>query len=134
MAARAATTATALSTRGDGNITASNAAGTSNHNAYVARAPKARRNGRRSASTSSVAPPAARVVSNSSCSNSAIIVQPLDQLAQFGHVFLRQLAMLGEVRHQRRHASAEEAVEQALALAHQPLVALERRRVEVAPA
>src|SRR5690606_12327976 len=110
------------------------------HAPYATRAPKPARNGRRNASTSTIARLVASVDSSSACSNSialisiAPIVDILEQLAQFRDVGLVELAVLAEVRDQRRDPPIEQPRQQAFALAQQPGLALEHRRVEVTPA
>jgi hypothetical protein len=48
--------------------------------------------------------------------------------------FRAEFSLLAEMRHQRRDAPAEQAVEQAAALAVHPVLALEHGRVQVASA
>src|SRR5262245_37044203 len=98
-------------------------------------APPSLRSGARSASTRTMAALEATVASsNARSSSAAFIVELLQQAAQFGDVLATELAVLAEVRHQRRDATAEQALEQALALLQHPLLALEQRRVEVTAA
>src|SRR5690606_25509405 len=60
------------------------------------------------------------------------IVELLEQLAQVRDVLAAELAVLAEVRHQRRDAAVEQPLEQALALAQQPGLALQHGGIEVA--
>src|SRR5688572_25776621 len=99
------------------------------------------RNGRRKSSTSSNAVLAAIVVSNSSVRSpgwlnrsAMFIVQLLDQLAQVRDVGLAELAVLAEVRNQRRDATVEQPFQQSLAFAHHPVLALQHGRIEIATA
>jgi hypothetical protein len=62
------------------------------------------------------------------------IVDLLQQLAQFGDVAAAQLALLAEVRDQRRHPPVEQAIQQAAALVQHPVATLEHGRIQVAPA
>jgi hypothetical protein len=55
-------------------------------------------------------------------------------VAQFGQVVLAQLMTRAEVGHQRRHPSAEQAVEHRAALRIDPVGALQHRGIQVAPA
>src|SRR6476646_8635775 len=93
-----------------GNSTAIAASGTMSQHAYATPAPKFSRSGRRSSSTNATAPLVATVVSNNACNSSAtVIVDLLEQLAQFGDVLAAELAMLAEVRDQRRDTTIEQA-------------------------
>src|SRR3546814_4119972 len=83
-------------------------------------------------STSSVARLVATVASSKDCSNSvASIVDLLEQLAQRRDVGLVELAVLAEVRNQRRHPAVEQPRQQAFAFAQQPGFALQHRGIEV---
>src|SRR5471032_2807406 len=75
----------------------------------------------------------ARSSMGSSSLMSFTVIELSDQAFEFFQVRLAQLAVTAEVRHQRRHAAVEHAVEEALAFAVQPLFARDRRRVEIAP-
>src|SRR6185312_49750 len=121
-----------------GNWLASSASGGSSHNWNARSGPNRRRHDLRNTATSSTATVNARISSQPRPSQSIpahsilFIVELLEQLAQFGDVLLRQLALLGEVHHQRCHAAAEQAIEQALALLLHVLSACQQGRVEVA--
>src|SRR5579883_404516 len=67
---------------------------------------------------------------NNDCS-STVMAEPLDQALQFGDIFLAELARLGEVGHEGRHPSAEQPVEQTLALAVHIVGAFELGTVEI---
>src|SRR5690242_20466658 len=123
-----------------GSWLASTASGGNSHSWNASPVPNRRRQGLRTAATTSTAavnassasqPRAVHAVTSASM---LLIVELLQQFAQFGDVLLRQLALLGEVRHQGRHAAAEQAIEQALALLLHVLLARQQRRVEVAAA
>src|SRR6478735_134203 len=118
-----------------GRSTAIADSGTTNQQAYATAAPNVLRSGRRSSRTNATAPLVATVVSNNACSHSAtVIVDLLEQLAQFGDVLAAELAMLAEVRDQRRDTTIEQAFQQALAFAEHPGLALEHRCIQVTPA
>src|SRR6185312_4145688 len=123
-----------------GSWLASSTSGGSSHSWKARSVPNRRRHGLRSAATTSTAAVKARISNQPRPSQSIparsrlFIVELLEQFAQFGDVLLRQLALLGEVRHQRCHPAAEQAVEQALALLLDVLPARQQRRVEVAAA
>src|SRR6185437_10847452 len=122
-----------------GSWLASIASGGSSHSWNARSVPNRCRHGLRNAATSSTATVKASSSSQprpsqSIAASSLVIVELLEQFAQFGDVLLRQLALLGEVRHQRRHPASEQAVEQALALLLHVLLAREQRRIEVAAA
>src|SRR5690606_32248293 len=122
-------------TPGRGSAAANSDSGTSAHAPYATRTPKARRTGRRSASTSRTAAVAARLPSTSHRKSvSAPIIKLLDQTAQLIDIGLAELAALAEVRHQRCHAASKQAVKHALALLRDPCLPAQHRRVEVAPA
>src|SRR5690606_33295550 len=90
------------------------------------------RSGRRSSSTSTIAALEASVAS--SRVSRLAIVDLLEQLAQFRDVLAAELAVAAEVRDQRRDAPVEQALEQALAFAQQPRLALQHRAVAIAAA
>src|SRR5690606_2381803 len=102
------------------------------------RAPPSRRRGRRNSSTTTMPAVTASETSSSITSSSAsiglVLFQPGYQPLQFDNVFLRELPALAEVRHQRRHAAAEQPLQQALALLLHPGLPRQHRRVEVATA
>src|SRR5690606_6073275 len=111
------------------------AIGASNHNRYATLAPNAARSGRRSSSTSTIAALLAQVLSSSQRNTSAcVIVDLLQQAAQFGDIGLAQPAALAEMRHQRGHAPIEQALQQAFALLRHPGLARQDRRIQVAAA
>src|SRR5262245_16849729 len=60
-----------------------------------------------------------------------LIFELLDQAFEFRDVFLGQLPLLAEMRHQRRDATAKQPVQESLAFTHEPLVALKQGRVEI---
>src|SRR5690606_9073424 len=116
-----------------GSDTARIAAGTTAHAAYAADAPNPRRSGWRSASTQRIAALAARLASASTRSRSAaVMVEAIQQLAQFRDVVRGQLPVGAEVRHKRGDPTVEQALEQPLALAGHPVLPAQHRRVEVA--
>jgi hypothetical protein len=63
-----------------------------------------------------------------------LLVDRIEQFAQFRHVPGRELLVFAEVREQRGELAAEHAVEQAAAFVLLPIRALQQRRVEIAPA
>src|SRR5690242_5797200 len=101
------------------------------HSVKAGPAPNQRRTGLRSSSTSSR--PMLRSSRLASIS-ALLLLDGVDERAQFGHVALAQLLVGGEVGEQGRYASAEYAVEQVATLARLPLLAGEQRTVEVASA
>src|SRR3546814_4915335 len=77
--------------------------------------------------------PISIAVSTSKALISALsIIDPLKQLAQLCDVLATELAVFAEVRDQRCDPTAEQAIQQTLALVDQPVLALEHRRVQVA--
>src|SRR5690606_29246305 len=89
--------------------------------------------GRRTSSTAATARLPARVDWPSQASRSALaIVDLLQQATQLGDVGLVQAPVLAEVRHQRRHASLEQPVEQPRALLEHPVLAPQHGGVQVA--
>src|ERR1700761_2445283 len=86
------------------------------------------------ARTASVASVSAIVCISKACRMRSATIVLLEQRAQRLDVGLPQLAMAGEMRHQRREPAIEQAIEQADALLLQPGVALEHGRVEIASA
>src|SRR5690348_12604783 len=106
----------------------------SHHNRQACSMPNARRHGNRSAATISSAALRASVAVHNRCRRSiALIVELPDQALQFRDVLLRQLALFAEMRDQRRHASAEQAVQQALALLQHVAFPHKQRAIEIAP-
>src|SRR3546814_2322159 len=77
----------------------------------------------------------AQVLSSSQRNRSAcVIVDLLQQLAKFGDIGLAQSAAFAEMRHQRRHAAVEQALQQAFALLRPPGLARQHRRIQIAAA
>src|SRR5690606_11401206 len=119
----------------DGIAIASNAAGTSHHAMYAARAPNARRSGRRASSTSETAAlPTSVAWTISAIASRLSIVELLEQLAQLRDVLRAELALAAEMRDQRRDAAVEQPLQQAFAFVHQPGLPAQHGRVEVAAA
>src|SRR5690242_12650639 len=127
-------------TAGCGTCTAASASGTSHHSSGIASAPQARCSNRRSPSTSATASVNTQIIRAAwlthveAMASRVFITELLEQLAQFGDVLFRELLLLGEVRHQRGDAAAEQAIEQALAGLVYVFLARQQRAVEVAAA
>src|SRR5688572_5101958 len=75
-----------------------------------------------------------RVAFASASSISAPIVELLDETLEVFDVFLAELLLLTEVRHQRSHATTEHAIEKAMALGRHPVFARECRNIDIAAA
>src|SRR5690606_17975040 len=117
-----------------GRQAASVASGTRSQARQAICGPARRRSGRRRASSSRMAPALASAAESRVDSSSAPIVELLQQLAQFGDVLAAEGLAAREVRHHRRQAAIEEAVQQVPALARHPVLAADQRVVEVAAA
>src|ERR1700761_1358133 len=98
-------------------------------------APSHRRTARRSRKTSASEKVSARIANHSEDSQGSrlLIIKLLQQLFQVGNILAAQLALLGEVRNQRRNAPVEQTVEQALAFLGHVLLPRELGRIQVAP-
>src|SRR5581483_6372675 len=92
-------------------------------------APNARRAGVRSASTARIATVAARFARAKTTIRSAVVIELLDQRLQPGDVLRPQLAGFREAVDERRQLAAEHAVEEALALGGEIVVAGDERTV-----
>src|SRR5580692_3219537 len=107
-------------------------AGTISHNQYATCAPATRLSGTRSKPTTSTETLAAIVSTTSENSAWLIIAQTLDQHLELGDVLLGQLLVFAEMRHERRNASPKQSIDQPFALAGQPLLPRQHRRIDVA--
>src|SRR5690242_16405050 len=118
-----------------GSWLAINANSGSHHSRHACSTPNQRRHGVRSAATITSAALRASVAVHNRCSRSiAFIIELRNKPPDFADVLLRQLALLAEVRDQWRHPSAEQAIEQALALLEHITVAREQRAVQITAA
>src|SRR5690606_36315046 len=88
----------------------------------------------RKSRTSAMAADIAAVASTSAATISACIIELLKQFFQFRDIAAGEFLMLGKMRDERRDAATEETVQQALALARQPVLALQHCGVAITSA
>src|SRR4051812_45155729 len=98
------------------------------------RAPKRMRSGRRRHSTQIIAALDTSADSSRERTNSALIVEFLDQALELEQIFLAQSLAVGEMRDQRGHAAAEQSVEQRFALRMYVIFARQQRAIQIAAA
>src|SRR6185312_2073416 len=107
--------------------------GTASQTQYAARAPTTRRRGIRTSPTKSTARLIARVSRARLDSARLLILEAPQKVPQLADIPLGKLALAAEMRHERGDAPAEQAIEEALALFRQPLLACKQRRVDESP-